>query len=159
MVTWTLWGKRGRASSGCFPGYPPSLRRAAFLWRWLTAVVNLVMVPRCPSIQLQDWGWFWLVVAADDDGSAGLTGGRLWASARSAFWMGLCVSSVTFSTSWRFYRASWPATTARFDIFIPPCFSSRRLPILPSLSQYKSQCLRFPREMKDVSDQSVKISA
>lgn len=81
MVTWALWGKRGRASSGCFLGYPPSLRRAAFLWRSLTAVVNLVMVPRCPSIQLRNWGWFWLVVPADDDdGTAGLTegGGSEW---------------------------------------------------------------------------------
>lgn len=29
------------------------------------------MVPRCPSIQLKDWGGFWLLVPADDDGPDG----------------------------------------------------------------------------------------
>lgn len=92
---------------------------------------------------------------ADDDGTAGLSGegGGL----RSEW---VCV----------FHLLRFPPLDDSIEphdrrqrrgliFFIPPRFSSRRLPTRPSLSQYKSQYLRFPREMKDVSDQSVKISA
>lgn len=42
-----------------------SLRRAAFLCRYLSALCRSVMASRCPSIPLWAWGWFWIVVLVD----------------------------------------------------------------------------------------------